>query len=154
MYCNFVDDLEFHHDDTVGHLSFVDAFPSFGVAPDLEGVEGEPSSLSSGVCCSQRGRNGRRECSSLLLDGQLVWENASFVLPARAPHDLRVAGQERGHDRLHADCGLDALRVHDHRLRCFPSERFTVRTSHLPSTSLLFDFVLHQDGVDIDKDTQ
>lgn len=38
VYCNFVDDLEFHHDDTVGHLSFVDAFPSFGVAPDLEGV--------------------------------------------------------------------------------------------------------------------
>lgn len=54
--------------------------------------------------------------------------------------------QERERDSLHADCGLEALRLHDHRIRRFPSERFTVRASHLPSTSLLFDFVLHQDA--------
>ena len=36
VYCNFVDDLEFHYDDTVGHLSFADTFLSFGETPNLE----------------------------------------------------------------------------------------------------------------------
>lgn len=47
MYCNSVDDLEFHVHDTVGHLSFADTFPSFGKAPNLERVEGEPPFVGS-----------------------------------------------------------------------------------------------------------
>ena len=162
VYCNSVDDLEFHVHDTVEHLSFADTFTSFGEAPNLERVEGEPSFRRECVVRSEgetMDKNAPRFYSTVSWYGKTLHSCSPPV--HRMTYEWLLKNENAIAFMLTADSRLFVCTIIGYavfRVNGLPYAQAICLPLPCSSTSSFtktpHKVLLHKDGVDIDTDTQ